>query len=377
MMATTHDESNPHDGGLGAGGKFRKWPFRRTTQTMPYDRPPTAIRNPSGGAGRNGWLSKLVDLAQRLITSSALRLFASVFRKRLRAPPPHPPQAPEPGSRTLKKINDLGAAADLRVGINYILKEFLLDLSYFGESNMGSERGERGSSSSSRKGKKSNSDKPKQPQRGLAVAQLEKVRLHGQMGCNYHPSLHGPYPAANFNQLTLQIWLGEYDQSPNIRCGDSQPRTTAIWNPSSGTLDTQHFAQPNMTRQHPNLHVEEHRSQHQGVARLGGLQFPVGRTWFLKAGKYPEHVRVSVPVYLAAVLEYPAAAEACSIVEGLEGLKISVPPGCMMKLSTAIWNAILFIGIGVLSSADASGGGGSFPSTLRKHLQLQGKAMRS
>ncbi|OMO52489.1 hypothetical protein COLO4_37176 [Corchorus olitorius] len=80
-MATMRDVSNPYDGGLGAGGKFRKWPFRRTTQTTPYDRPPTALRNPSGGAGFS----------------------------------------------TLKKINDLGAAADLRVGMNYILKEFLLD----------------------------------------------------------------------------------------------------------------------------------------------------------------------------------------------------------------------------------------------------------
>ncbi|OMO50245.1 hypothetical protein CCACVL1_30550 [Corchorus capsularis] len=95
-MATAREESNPYDGGLGAGGKFRKRPFRRTTQTTPYDRRPTAIRNPSGGGGRNGWLSKLVDPAQRLITSSAHRLFASVFRKRLPAPPPHPPQAPEP-----------------------------------------------------------------------------------------------------------------------------------------------------------------------------------------------------------------------------------------------------------------------------------------
>lgn len=41
--------------------------------------------------------------------------------------------------------------------------------------------------SSSRKGKKSNSDKPKQPQRGLGVAQLEKIRLHSQLG--FHPQV--------------------------------------------------------------------------------------------------------------------------------------------------------------------------------------------
>lgn len=72
---------------------------------------------------------------------------------------------------------------------------------YFGEPNLGNERG---SGSSSRKSKKNNSDKPKQPQRGLGVAQLEKIRLQGQMGCAYHPSLHGPYPN-NFNNVILSL----------------------------------------------------------------------------------------------------------------------------------------------------------------------------
>lgn len=89
-MATAREEPKqqqqqqpPYDGA--AGGKFRKRPFRRTTHSTPYDRPPTAaFRNPNGG-----WLSKLVDPAQRLIASSAHRLFSSVFRKRL--PPPQPP----------------------------------------------------------------------------------------------------------------------------------------------------------------------------------------------------------------------------------------------------------------------------------------------
>ncbi|XVE54235.1 hypothetical protein DITRI_Ditri03aG0064100 [Diplodiscus trichospermus] len=160
--------------------------------------------------------------------------------------------------------------------------------SYFGEPNMGNERGG-SSSSSSRKSKKSNSDKPKQPQRGLGVAQLEKIRLHGQMGCGYHPSLHGPYPG-NFNQEDMRVQtayssmpsssfsyssssstssasygfhpgmmmgLGEYDQRANIRYGDSQPSTTASWNPGSGILDIQNFAQPNMTRELLNRHVED------------------------------------------------------------------------------------------------------------------------
>ncbi|GLT57013.1 hypothetical protein SLA2020_300200 [Shorea laevis] len=93
-MSTAREEGSRYDAGSGAGGKFKKRPFRRTTQATPYDRPPTAIRNPGNGNG-NGWFSKLVDPAQRLIAYSANRLFASVFRKRLPAPPP-PPQPPEP-----------------------------------------------------------------------------------------------------------------------------------------------------------------------------------------------------------------------------------------------------------------------------------------
>ncbi|KAL6006166.1 hypothetical protein ACLOJK_040212 [Asimina triloba] len=67
--------------------------------------------------------------------------------------------------------------------------------SYYGEPSLGNGR----SGSSSRKGKKSNSEKPKQPQRGLGVAQLEKIRLRNQMGCGYLPSFHSPCHA-NLNQ---------------------------------------------------------------------------------------------------------------------------------------------------------------------------------
>ncbi|KAI9118740.1 hypothetical protein K1719_010185 [Acacia pycnantha] len=91
-MATAR-EGNPYEGGgLGAGGKFRKRPFRRN-QTTPYDRPPSVLRNPS--TNRNyGWFSKLVDPAQRLITTGAHMLFSSVFRKRLPAPPPSTSTSP-------------------------------------------------------------------------------------------------------------------------------------------------------------------------------------------------------------------------------------------------------------------------------------------
>ncbi|KAK5834850.1 hypothetical protein PVK06_010529 [Gossypium arboreum] len=91
-MATAREEGNPYDGAQGAGGKFKKRLFRRTTKTTPYDRPPIPIRNPSGSSNENGWLSKLVDPARRLVTSSAHRLFASVFTKRLPPPPPPTPQ---------------------------------------------------------------------------------------------------------------------------------------------------------------------------------------------------------------------------------------------------------------------------------------------
>ncbi|KAK4284009.1 hypothetical protein QN277_000900 [Acacia crassicarpa] len=91
-MATAR-EGNPYEGGgLGAGGKFRKRPFRRN-QTTPYDRPPSVLRNPSTNR-KYGWFSKLVDPAQRLITTGAHMLFSSVFRKRLPAPPPSTSTSP-------------------------------------------------------------------------------------------------------------------------------------------------------------------------------------------------------------------------------------------------------------------------------------------
>ncbi|CAI9091422.1 OLC1v1026455C1 [Oldenlandia corymbosa var. corymbosa] len=75
-------------GNGGVGGKFRKRPFRKTN-TTPYDRPPTAFRNPS-------WLSKhLMEPASKLVTSGYQLFFSSLFRKRLPAPPPPSPPQPE------------------------------------------------------------------------------------------------------------------------------------------------------------------------------------------------------------------------------------------------------------------------------------------
>ncbi|KAH7685757.1 hypothetical protein IHE45_04G061400 [Dioscorea alata] len=66
---------------------------------------------------------------------------------------------------------------------------------HFRELGLGS-----GRSGSSRKGKKSSSDKQKQPQRGLGVAQLEKIRLHSQMAAAYLPSLQSPPFCSNLNK---------------------------------------------------------------------------------------------------------------------------------------------------------------------------------
>ncbi|THU52871.1 hypothetical protein C4D60_Mb10t08480 [Musa balbisiana] len=52
---------------------------------------------------------------------------------------------------------------------------------------------------SSRRGKKSSSDKQKQPQRGLGVAQLEKIRLQNEMMAGY---LHSPFPS-DLNKVSL------------------------------------------------------------------------------------------------------------------------------------------------------------------------------
>ncbi|XP_014508490.1 protein SPEAR3 [Vigna radiata var. radiata] len=157
-----------------------------------------------------------------------------------------------------------------------------MDSSYFGEPNLGNERS---SASSSRKGKKNNSDKPKQPQRGLGVAQLEKIRLHSQMACGYHPSLHGPYPSTFANedprvqipyssvpsssfsysssptssyaasygfQPNIMMGISEY-QKTNIRYGDSQQTNTARWETANAIFESQYSAPSNVTRSFINL----------------------------------------------------------------------------------------------------------------------------
>ncbi|KAL0337391.1 UNVERIFIED_CONTAM: protein SPEAR3 [Sesamum calycinum] len=153
---------------------------------------------------------------------------------------------------------------------------------YYGEGNPGNERGSgfsssSSSSSSSRKGKKGSSDKPKQPQRGLGVAQLEKIRLHSQLGSNYLPPVHNPY-APSFSQEDIRLQtaysssssslshssssspsygfrgphavmmgLPDLDRT-NIRYGDTQSSSTiSRWHPGNAGMGTQHFAEPSLT----------------------------------------------------------------------------------------------------------------------------------
>ncbi|XP_028797939.1 protein SPEAR1-like [Neltuma alba] len=162
--------------------------------------------------------------------------------------------------------------------------------SYFGEPNM--MRNERASglssssSSSSRKGKKNGSDKPKQPQRGLGVAQLEKIRLHGQMPCAYPP-----YPSSSFSHEDPRVqatyssfpssslsyssssssYAASYGFHPNVVMGvpeyertnmryDSHPR----WDHPNAMLETQPLAQPNVTRPFLNLY-----DSHDGSRSMG------------------------------------------------------------------------------------------------------------
>ncbi|WOL08347.1 protein SPEAR1 isoform X2 [Canna indica] len=66
---------------------------------------------------------------------------------------------------------------------------------------------------SSRKGKKGGSEKQKQPQRGLGVAQLEKIRLQNEMMAGYLPSLHSPFQA-DLSKEDLRVQMG-YPSSPS------------------------------------------------------------------------------------------------------------------------------------------------------------------
>ncbi|KAK9148689.1 hypothetical protein Scep_007446 [Stephania cephalantha] len=179
--------------------------------------------------------------------------------------------------------------------------------SYFGEPSLGNGRSSSSSGSSSRKSKKNNGDKPRQPQRGLGVAQLEKIRLHNQMNCTYLPnssSLHDPYGStttglnqgedvmrvqaayssgpstSSFSysstssslgfQPNIMMNSGEMD-TPHDQLSYLDPRfsNTARWNHNNVILENQYATPPSATRQFLSMHIEEcgQRSRRQDRSR--------------------------------------------------------------------------------------------------------------
>ncbi|XP_019418425.1 PREDICTED: protein SPEAR3-like [Lupinus angustifolius] len=117
-----------------------------------------------------------------------------------------------------------------------------MDSNYFGELNMGNERGN-GSSNSSRKGKKNNQDKPKQPQRGLGVAQLEKIRIHGQIASGYHPPQHGSYPSTFNNEDP--IVKAPYHYSSILPSPSPSPSSSISFSSSSAPYSASYGFQSN------------------------------------------------------------------------------------------------------------------------------------
>ncbi|XP_022145014.1 protein SPEAR3-like [Momordica charantia] len=151
---------------------------------------------------------------------------------------------------------------------------------YFGEQSLGSPSpspSPRRSGKKSGSGSSSGSDKqPRQPQRGLGVAQLEKIRLHGEIAsaaaatASYHPTSYSfnndqeavarvqtGYSSMSSSSSSsspsyafpsnIMMGFGEYERR-NLIDGDSQYSTAARWDPSNGGIleSTQHFAQPSM-----------------------------------------------------------------------------------------------------------------------------------
>lgn len=136
------------------------------------------------------------------------------------------------------------------------------------------------SNSSAKKGKnKSSSDKPRQPQRGLGVAQLEKIRLHTQMAtvfpnppyqhmiqeetriqAGYQVALQSPY--GYHPKFVMEIG-DPLEKTTNIGYSESQSyRPTPRWNPNNviiGVPESQPCTQqPGMVTRHLiRSHVEQ------------------------------------------------------------------------------------------------------------------------
>ncbi|KMT03135.1 hypothetical protein BVRB_8g196910 [Beta vulgaris subsp. vulgaris] len=157
--------------------------------------------------------------------------------------------------------------------------------------------GNSSSSSSSRKSKKSSSDKPKQPQRGLGVAQLEQIRLRTQMGCNgystssaaaatfhqeedmrlqgvpnnygvqqsstsynpYYSSQSSPPTSSYAHHPNFMMVFGDHDRS-NLRYEDSQPSNAPRWNPNC-VLESSTYTQSDTASRHRSSYFEDSRHQ--------------------------------------------------------------------------------------------------------------------
>ncbi|KAI3801937.1 hypothetical protein L1987_30056 [Smallanthus sonchifolius] len=124
---------------------------------------------------------------------------------------------------------------DLGLGSDTII---MFMMNHFGDA-AGNEISE--GASSSRKAKKSNSNKPKQPKRGLGVAKLEKIRLLNDPG--FH--LINPYP---------QMGMSEPERS-NMIYGQPQPSSDPRWNENTAMFEAD--AQPEITRRLFQVEVED------------------------------------------------------------------------------------------------------------------------
>ncbi|KAK1416554.1 hypothetical protein QVD17_32345 [Tagetes erecta] len=128
-MATSGDGTAPYQT-TGAGGKFRKKPFRRNIPATPYDRPPTAIRNDNPSM-----LKKLVDPASRLISAGAHKLF-DVFRKSLPSPSLKLPEINEEPQNVLHKEGGDGSSASISAATGVSDLEVLLQQKTFTRSEV-------------------------------------------------------------------------------------------------------------------------------------------------------------------------------------------------------------------------------------------------
>ncbi|CAN6327313.1 unnamed protein product [Urochloa humidicola] len=133
----------------------------------------------------------------------------------------------------------------------------------------------RGRSSGSRKGKRgdnSSSDKPRQPQRGLGVAQLEKIRIQSEMAEYLHHPLGQPPPihrtgSFNLEEPRLSHSLTSSSSSPfhaNIGVSSSypihRPNLAMAYADRSGDMGYGAF-QTNPTIRTPNYHGATYGSE--------------------------------------------------------------------------------------------------------------------